>query len=648
MRILGMDFGMPYYSSLDREYHQQLGVEDIGLSVPMGISAQNVEGVYAKIRGGASKIEIAFTGQGKGLQYKQTPGLYGKMQRDVIKELAEINEVQFSTHASVSVNGLSGQDRDGNFNDEYRKQSVDEIKRAIEFASDTMKGGPVVVHTSEFYRPISEEKWAEDGKIFKQYPDEPERAIKRVIDTRTGKVIQAIRKSEVVPRALWNRYKGSESYTDLKGNTVNPGDYIDYENNKVSFEERVPEYDPENSTFLVRRETWADMVREANERNSLIEKQLGRPLSEEEKITPEENFIYAITETKERIARGWAGRYSGKLHEQFDTLEKLKKAKDYYEKVGRGEKVLEQPPTIFGSVSGLVPKDLKSIRRILDEKIESVRGMIKSNREMVTGQLMRADEQRIIREHSETAEKYALKRSLASYADAGISAMKESENKKLEKPLFIALENIYPEQYGAHPDELKTLVQKSREVMAERLISEGYSLEEAKQKAETHIRATFDVGHLNIWKKYYQGSDEEFKDWILKETEKLAKDKIIGNVHLSDNFGWEDEHLAAGQGNAPVKEIMKILKKHAYDGNITAETGADMITDLSDMHGLMKTWNYFGSPVYGLYTGQRFAPRNRWSDIQYGYFGHANPPLYIHEPYLPSEDWRTWSEVGLE
>jgi Xylose isomerase-like TIM barrel len=643
-----MIFANPYCGPMDRAQHQQLGVEDIGMSVPMGISAKNVEGIYAKIRSGASKIEIAFTGQDKGQQFRQTPGLYGKMHRKALRELADINQIQFSTHAAITVNGLSGQDKDGNFSDEFREQSVDEIKRAIEFAADTAKGGAVVVHTSEFRRPLSEQSWAEDGTQFRQYPEEPERAVKRIVDTRTGRVIQEVRKNEVVPRPIWNRCKGDQSYTDSNGIMVAVGDYIDYENNKVPFEKRVPEYDPEENTFLVHRENWQDMVREADERNQLMEEKLGRSLTQEEKITPEENFIYAVTETRERISLGWAGKYSNSLKDYFSTLEKLKEAKTHYADLGRDEEQLTQSPTIFGDVSGLIPKDIKSIRTILNEKIDDVQAKIKAAQEMVAGQLMKAEEQRIIRDHSETAEKYAFQRSINSYADAGMSAMKESQKKRLKRPLFIALENIYPEQYGSHPDELRVLVQRSRSMMADRLQQNGLSEHEAQQRAESHIRATLDVGHMNIWRKYYQGNDEQFKHWILNETKKLAKEGVIGHVHLSDNFGWADEHLAAGEGNTPIKEVIDVLKKHGYDGNIIAEPGGHAINDLSDVHGLLRTWNYFDSPVYGLHAPQRLAHARQWSDIQYGYFGQVYPPKFIHEPYSPSEEWTTWSEVELE
>ena len=46
-----------------------LGIQDIGMSVPMGISAQNVAGIYSKSRMGAGKLEIQFPGCSTGNNY---------------------------------------------------------------------------------------------------------------------------------------------------------------------------------------------------------------------------------------------------------------------------------------------------------------------------------------------------------------------------------------------------------------------------------------------------------------------------------------------------------------------------------------------------------------------------------------------------
>ena len=184
---------------------------------------------------------------------------------------------------------------------------------------------------------------------------------------------------------------------------------------------------------------------------------------------------------------------------------------------------------------------------------------------------------------------------------------------------------------------------------------QNISREEAEKVAARHIKATFDTGHLNMWKKFWQEdpkltkeqNDAKFKDWYLKQVESLAKEDMVGNVHLADNYGYQDDHLSPGQGNAPIKESIAILKKYGYDKAITVEPGADATTDLSDFHGLMKTWRLFGSPVYGMGTGAPQVPQ-RWSDVQYSYFGQNKPPYFVFGGYAPSNDWTLWSAVPME
>src|SRR3989338_8941327 len=65
---------------------------------------------------------------------------------------------------------------------------------------------------------------------------------------------------------------------------------------------------------------------------------------------------------------------------------------------------------------------------------------------------------------------YGIKESSETLARAGIYALQKEKEQGLEKPLFIAPENIFPENgYASHPEELKELIIKSRKAMAERL-----------------------------------------------------------------------------------------------------------------------------------------------------------------------------------
>ena len=99
----------------DLKEKPSISIKDIGMSVPMGISAQNVAGIYSKIRMGVGSIEIGFPGIYHGQRQAHTPGMYGEDQRQAIRELANINEIKLTTHAAYNMMGLMGRDQRDNF-----------------------------------------------------------------------------------------------------------------------------------------------------------------------------------------------------------------------------------------------------------------------------------------------------------------------------------------------------------------------------------------------------------------------------------------------------------------------------------------------------------------------------------------------------
>ena len=142
-----------YFNAMDPQaygekppYGAELGIKDIGMSVPMGISAANVAGIYSKIRMGAGNIEIQFPGYGTGSRNAQTPEMFGEDQRQAIRELSMANEVKFTTHASFQLMGMMGRDERGNFSINNATQDMFELKRAVDFQAD-MGGGSVVIHS---------------------------------------------------------------------------------------------------------------------------------------------------------------------------------------------------------------------------------------------------------------------------------------------------------------------------------------------------------------------------------------------------------------------------------------------------------------------------------------------------------------------
>ena len=705
-----VEFGTGYFTAMDREYTSNVdtpttpqdtndvGVKagDIGMSLGLG-PVPNLHGVQGKMRAGSKKVELGFMGMGKGSGQGHTAGMYGKKQRQALRETALANRIDLTTHSSVGVFGLAGQDRQGNFTREAKEASVQEIKRAIEFASDVAQGGPVVVHTGEFQRPIMDARWNGDKRL-EAYPGEDERASYKVVDDRTGALVSEARKGRKVAKPEWKRYESGDDiyeknkgngYSDKNGQAVKEGDYIDYWGNKLSRDERVPIYDKENNRFKIRQLEWHDLENEAKEmtvdakedfnkwknasdsekkkieEKSLWQRFLKKNVREQDvNVMPEEAYIIATLETNAAQARGFAYYYGGDFDEHVLNLEKLQKAKKFYEKIESEtdeEEKWRLKQRARELVPGIVPEDSKFPTELIEQAIRHTKRSISYAREGSASQWAQAKDNEETIKHVQSAESYALNESYDAFARSGMYAL--AKNKELQKrgqlkrDMFVAMENLFPESYGSHPNEIINLVNGSRRRMTEMLVGQGHKEAEAKRLAEQSLKVTFDTGHLNMWRKYWKGdpnktpeqNDKSFDKWMVNTVDKLASEKMIGHLHLVDNYGYQDEHLAPGEGNTPIKEILKVMKKHNFKGDIIVEPGADYTTDSSGFSSVMKTWKHLGSPVYGVGGGSGGGSQQKtWGQVHYQHFGQNKPPYFTFPPYSPSEDWTLWSGVQLE
>ncbi len=85
-----------------------------------------------------------------------------------------------------------------------------------------------------------------------------------------------------------------------------------------------------------------------------------------------------------------------------------------------------------------------------------------------------------------------------------------------------------------------------------------------------NLKMTLDTGHANI--------DDPGKKRLNKFIQRFP-DKI-GHIHISDNFGKRDDHLAVGQGNIHFEKFIKLLKASGYNDTITLEIFSQAIGDL--------------------------------------------------------------------
>jgi len=625
-------------------------ISKIGISITEGgRDGTFIDSLQVAIKIGVSVFELSARMEGPGVGFES----YGKPQRKVIKQIANANAVTISSvHVPTEIGNLSGLVSKGSFSDEGRMAQVTEVKKGIDFVSDIGEGCAVVFHTGEYPRAISEQPWAKDKNgnlVLSGYEEESERAEAVLVDKSTGKIVQVVKKNQVVPKPEWNRFEGIDNYVAPCGNVVKQGDYIDYEGKKVRRKDRVPKYDRKSGRFVMKDATWKDFISEATEINEEFESLNRRKPIGDEVISPEEAFFHTSSEAQEKIAKGYAIHYGRQLDKQLERLSVARKVKEHYDELEKSlpenEKwrLLRQDPLIGGVVGQLIPSTSKMPSELLHNAIRDIEEDVKSTQKLVVGQEQTVRQQQIMREQTTSVAKYALKQSIKSYVELGVYAMDATHRRNLKRDVFLAPENNFPEMgYGSHLEELITLVKSGRKAMADYLIKyRGLSESQAKVEAESHIRATFDTQHLGMWRKYFarkhceskKETDERFNDWYMDQVKKLGSMNVIGHIHLVEGFGLGHTHLAAGQGNMPVIETINYLKGNGYKGFIISEAYGE---------------NFFGAGKQATETWKNLecpadSKAKKWKDIDNDYLGKGYGPKHFFGNNTPDID--LWSGV---
>ena len=639
-----MAFSTEYYSTLDRGfYHKEqyqepvpvdfpepsepisnLTLKNIGTTIDFNINP--VQALGAKIREGAARLEMGFSGMGKGGFGGQqaTPEILGKLERQEFKELAKLNEVKVTTHASVGIHGLSGFNPEaGRFDDRSIQNSIKEINKAIEFAATATHGGAVVFHTGEWERPIiqaglteKERKQGIQQGLFKEYETEPQKSRIFLADEETGQII-AIGKEEKF-------YFPEEKYNKDTG-----------------------------MWYLEKDSSGRPKVKELNYDQAIKHiKDLHKDDPEFQKKPESELALMAKYEQRIKTAEGESLRFSYELEEWKDQLKKTVEAKKFVEKLwdktpeDERWRLLERIHYGDGIIGKYLTPDTKNPMELLDKQELKLKQQIQSYQSISASSQEQYESLKKTIDRIKPIEEVGIKKTADSIAKVGIKAMLETERnrKDLDEPVFVSPESYSPQYFGSHPDEIIMVIDESRKSMAEQLIRKGYSKQEAMEKAKTHIKATLDSGHFNMWRQHFQAREGEsadqaekrFEKWYIDQTKRLADAGVLGQIHLSDNFGYDDEHLTMGQGNIPFKEFMQNMEKAGLK---------DFIAERGSYNGptiLFDTMAAFGSPLYKLNRAPNF------SNIRHGHLGYAAPANYIVGAYAPSNEWRLWSEVPLE
>jgi len=218
----------------------------------------------------------------------------------------------------------------------------------------------------------------------------------------------------------------------------------------------------------------------------------------------------------------------------------------------------------------------------------------------------------IVPETYKPFKEFALEKATTTFSNVAF----ESYKKFGEKTPIISIENP-PVGIGlSRPEDIKIIVEETRKKFAEKLIEEKkMSEEEAKKVAEKIIGATWDVGHINLLRKY--GYSE--KD-IIEGTKRVAP--FVKHVHLSDNFGAEHTELPMGMGNVPIKPMLEAIEK--YNKKVKKVIEAGNWYEPFKTTPLRETLAAFGSPIYSMKMSPYW---NQFSNMFGGYFSGYGPTL---------------------
>lgn len=215
---------------------------------------------------------------------------------------------------------------------------------------------------------------------------------------------------------------------------------------------------------------------------------------------------------------------------------------------------------------------------------------------------------------------FAIEKASETFANIAVRSYKEFKD---SSPI-ISIENP-PAGIGlSRADEIKKVIVEARKKFAEKAMEEmKMSKSEAEKQAEKLIGATWDVGHINMIRKYGYSKED-----VVGETRKIAP--YVKHIHLSDNFGLDHTELPMGMGNVPTKQMLGLISEYNKKAKKIVETGGAWFRDFKTTP-LLETFEAFGSPVYSM----KLAPFwNQTARTSGSYFaGYGNNPDVHHSMY---------------
>lgn len=534
--------------------------------------ANQVKEVVSRLKEGVKNIEI---GTIDPKMFESIP----KQQFEEIRALMKLSGTEVSLHAPINGMDPAGASDQG-FSEEKRATTERRFFEALQAAKNLSpdKGINVVIHSSvsggeeggygAVYKPGDESKGEQRFQIQKL----------GVVDKDTGKYLGQIKEEQEY------KFDRPEDFGKPGGTKSSPLDKLK-ELNKQQWEQTLFDI---NET---RQRTDMDIQRKVDPRilASIFDgKKPGETIDENQLNEEQRETIKNLNKSqvflrmsKEKFDNAFKKAYEYGTNEQRQELKNL--AEGFKKNVAR----TSEQDLLYSGV----------YRRELDNAISELDRLTKDNAPVT-----------LI-----TAEDYAKDESSKTFGNLAWKSFNDLGKGDANKTPILAIENLYAGNANATADDLEYIIKKSRENFVKTAVGKGMKKSEAEKAAEKIIGVTWDVGHLNMFKRA-GFTDED----LVKQTEKIAK--YVKHVHLTDNFGYADTHLAPGMGNVPFKKILETLEKNSNFKEMkkVIEAGGLLSNQLMTSQ-LKPTMEAFGVPLYA--SGNSYWNQAAGMATGGGYFG---------------------------
>ncbi|MCA9485767.1 MAG: sugar phosphate isomerase/epimerase [Nanoarchaeota archaeon] len=534
---------------------------DVGYAVDP-LSANQLDAVNKKLNTGASVIEVqglGLTGGSPGAHIDKIP----KQQFKEIERLKKLTGVELTFHAPLIE--PSGFTRQG-WDEIDRKQAEHQLWKAVERAQQMESKGNLVVTFHSGVVGVDAETKIKEGK---------------------NEIIKEV--------GVMDLAKGQYANLNIKPNYLigDDGKILSLDKQREKIQDMLKKQS-DDAWF----QRLYGISYHGNQGLTVLKNALNGIEDKEGALKKYKEFLNGGASTQIIDAMGEKGSKVTKevmdeithastyLRDAYQTLQT--QFNDAYEsaqvaaKMGKGDSDLKKLDAFRGKISG----NIKTIKE--PENLQKLGELIIEGSNVLSS----IDEPNLV----VSMKDFALDKSSDTFSNLAFNAY----NSFKDNAPIISIENP---PAGSAPldraEDLKKLVLTARGKLTDRLVSEKrMSKKSAERQAEKLIGVTWDVGHINMIRKF--GYSEED---TIKEAEKIAK--YVKHVHLSDNFGLEHTELPMGMGNVPIGKILELkkgfekAKKIVETGDWFSRQGGLSMTQTP----VVETLRALGSPIYSMQMG---------------------------------------------